>query len=78
MCIRDRVNYGNFSSGKKETKKKEEIFHDREFEKGPEIENNDGNSTRAKANDGDERDNRKDRNDNSNDKRGKKPKADDR
>jgi hypothetical protein len=74
----EAVNYGNFSSGKKETKKKEEIFHDREFEKGPENDNNDGNSTRAKANDGDGRDKRNNRNDDSYDKRGKKPKADDR
>mgnify|MGYP001385459299 FL=1 len=71
----EAVNYGNFSSGKRETKKKEEIYNEREYEKEQIYDESNGNSTRAKANDGN---NRKNREDEKNDKRGKKPKADDR
>ena len=71
----EAVNYGNFSSGKRETKKKEEIYNEREYEKEQIYDESNGNSTRAKANDGN---NRKNRDDEKNDKRGKKPKADDR
>ncbi|HRF66917.1 MAG TPA: S8 family serine peptidase [Ignavibacteria bacterium] len=71
----EAVNYGNFSSGKRETKKKEEIYNEREYEKEQIYDESNGNSTRAKANDGN---NRKNRDEERNDKRGKKPKADDR
>lgn len=69
----EALNYGKFSSGKKEPKEVNV-----EEEKTPVYEDsNDGNSTRAKANDpGYEK--KKDRNEDYDDKKAKKPKADDR
>jgi hypothetical protein len=72
----EALNYGKYSSGKKENKDvKIEDKNDTERYKDPVNDNSNGNSTRAKANDEDNRDSKyEDRNDT----RGKKPKADDR
>ncbi len=70
----EALNYGKFSSGKKEPK---EIITEEE-DKTPVYENsNDGNSTRAKANDPGY-DKKRDQDENYDDKKAKKPKADDR
>jgi len=78
----EALNYGTYSSGKKEKVKDPVDFNDRQDNKDYDNENyrdndNNGNSTRAKAND--ENDNPRNKNDrNDNEQRGKKPKADDR
>lgn len=77
----EALNYGKYSSGKKEKVKDPVDVNDRQDNKDYDNENyrddNNGNSTRAKANE--ENDNPRNKNDrNDNDKRGKKPKADDR
>lgn len=78
----EALNYGKYSSGKKDKVQDPIDVNDREDTKDNENENykdndNNGNSTRAKANDGNDNYNKRDEN-NRNDKRGKKPKADDR
>jgi subtilisin family serine protease len=78
----EALNYGTYSSGKKEKVKDPVDINDRQDNKDYDNENyrdndNNGNSTRAKAND--ENDNPRNKNDrNDNEQRGKKPKADDR
>ncbi len=71
----EALNYGKYSSGKKEDKVKDkEVIKDKEDYKEPVNDNSNGNSTRAKANDGN---NNNKKNDDHNDDRSKKPKADD-
>ncbi|NOS83723.1 MAG: S8 family serine peptidase [Ignavibacteria bacterium] len=77
----EALNYGKYSSGKKDKVKDPVNDYEKQDNKDYDNENyrdnNDGNSTRAKAND--ENDNPRNKNDrNDNEKRGKKPKADDR
>jgi len=80
----EALNYGKFSSGKKEVREKvkeEEKYEDPIYiEEEPPVridEGSDSNSTRAKANDPQDS-YRKNRDDNSENKRAKKPKADER
>ncbi len=73
----EALNYGKYSSGKKEEKIKDKTIEDnkdKEDYKEPVNDNSNGNSTRAKANDDD---NSNKRNDDKKDDRAKKPKADD-
>lgn len=70
------LNYGKFSSGKKEDKIQDKTQEkEPEYYKEPEINDNNGNSTRAKADDGESK-NYKSEDKETN--RAKKPKADDR
>ncbi|MBE2219683.1 MAG: S8 family serine peptidase [Ignavibacteria bacterium] len=80
----EALNYGKFSSGKKEVREKvkeEEKYEDPVYkDEEPPVridDNSDSNSTRAKANDPQDS-YRKNRDDNSENKRAKKPKADER
>lgn len=74
----EAVNFGNLSSGRKENKVKEKDYEEPTYEKEPVYEKepeDDGSSTRARANDPDSRNNKAP--EDKENKRARKPKADD-